>query len=857
MFRTTTLLITLMFWVHTNLQAQCDIVTQLQASYSTSVTASGMPSSLSGITFSITSDFAIDDDVVWDDCIVLVEDGITITIEDGFELSIDDGTIVSPDLGFSWVGFVVEPNAHIEVLDESVICGADIAIDANSASTSTAANYTVDNSHLLNNIVGIEVSNFSVSDHPGVFSGSTISGPENLEGTDSEYGIRVLNVGDAVNDYIISLGSGTGLTDNLIEDLPIGVYALNSLAWVRNTEFENITFLNSTLDGTAVLANTTGTVVGRITVGGGATRKCSFTDCRIGVDVLDYETVNVNDNDFLVGSGAMFRAVVVAGTTEELGVVQNTISGFDDIAVFLDQNSPSFETQVRLNNIVGTFGTTRGIYMDEHTGIYEISNNDVSDVNRAIIVQSSSAGTGGTAEIEDNDIEFSYPGTPAVFGAGILIAESDDIDVFINDIIGNCAAPCSTATTSNRNIRGIYQFSSEEIRLYANSTSNCGAGIFVQENSNASVAGCNYMNTCFTGFAFDEIDPGEYGEDISGTYYVNGAAGSTTIPSDNQWDTYEWKVIMVDGGAVLTSTEWLHRNTAGSAYDLLTTEMFPTPPATSPPSPIVTNVGTPCDGSSLRMAGSVSEPSSASSLRLLDSLEIYDASDISNDLYEVLLSCANGHQCPDDSLAQAWTEWTNLAELLDVHTAIANRQTDAARTALNSLAPINALEECYMRVLNIKANVVDSAAAEPLSTDLTQFLTASERTYLEDVVYNQPYSATRGASMWAQSLLGVLEIEDGWQETPSARRAESPSSALSLFPNPASTTQAVRIGSEELKAASHIVATDMYGHRVLSLPIDQWGNEGLNFAVPGMYQVALLDAQGRPIKTGMVFILAQ
>lgn len=162
-----------------------------------------------------------------------------------------------------------------------------------------------------------------------------------------------------------------------------------------------------------------------------------------------------------------------------------------------------------------------------------------------------------------------------------------------------------------------------------------------------------------------------------------------------------------------------------------------------------------------------------------------------------------------------------------------------------------------MRALDIKTNVVDSAASDPMVTDLTQLLYASERAYLEDVVYNQPYSATRGASMWAQSLLGVLEIEDGWQETPSARHAESTSSVLSLFPNPASSFEPVRIGSEELKVASYIVATDMYGHRVLSLPVDQWGNEGINFAVPGMYQVVLLDTQGRPIKSGMVFILAQ
>lgn len=730
MLRNTTLLIALLTLIQWTLQAQCDIVTQPSAFYSTSVTASGMPTSLSGITFQIVSDFAIDDDVVWENCVVWVDDGITITVEDGFELSIDDGTIVSPDLGSSWVGFVVEPDAHMEVLDESVVCGADIAIDANSASTSTPASYTVDNSSLLNNIVGIEVSNYSASDHPGVVRGSTISGPENLEGTDSEYGIRVLEIGSTTSDFLLTIGAGSGSTDNLITHLPIGVYALNANLWIRNTDFDDITFLNSTLDGTAVLANRTGLAESRLAVGGGVLRSCTFTDCRIGVDALGLETVNINDNVFQVNTGAMYRGIVIAQTTDTIGVVNDSISGFDDMAVFLDQNTPEI-TFVRLNDIDGTLGTTRGIYMDEHTGTYEINANIINDVNRAIIVQSSSAGTGGTAEIEDNDIEFSYPGTPAVFGAGILIAESDDIDVFINDIIGNCAAPCSTATTNNRNIRGIYQFSSEEIRLYANSTLNCGAGIFVQENSNASVAGCNYMETCFTGFAFDEIVTGEYGEDISGTYYVNGAASSTTIPSDNQWDTYEWKIVMVDAGANLNTTQWLHRNAAGSAYDLPTTEMFPVPPASSTPFPNVQNTGTPCDGSSLRMAGGDAESSATSSLRLMDSVEVHDATDITNDLYEVLLSCATGFQCPDDSLADAWIQWTNLEELLDIHADIAKGSTDSARISLNTLTPINALEAFYLNVLDIKANVVDSAAFEPMATDLTQFLTASERAYLE------------------------------------------------------------------------------------------------------------------------------
>lgn len=60
-----------------------------------------------------------------------------------------------------------------------------------------------------------------------------------------------------------------------------------------------------------------------------------------------------------------------------------------------------------------------------------------------------------------------------------------------------------------------------------------------------------------------------------------------------------------------------------------------------------------------------------------------------------------------------------------------------------------------------------------------------------------------------------------------------------------------------MKLANQIVVTNMLGKRVLDLSVEQWRIEGWNFTVPGMYQVSLLNAQGRPIKTGMVFILAQ
>ena len=711
---------------------------------------------------------------------------MTITIKSGYELIIEDSCIITPN--GSWVGFVVEPGAKISISEGSTICKAEIAVHADSDGGSLA-NYDIRNSFMYQNTVGLRVANYTSGAHPGIIGGTTIDG----EGV-GEYGIQVEEVGDALfNDIRI----GAGSTNNVIRDLPIGVHCLNAVTRVRRTEFYDIQSVSPTLNGYAIQAQRVGSFPCQLVVGGGLSNACTFEDCRVGVDVSQHNTVNVNDNTFGATTGTFERAMNITQCTDTIFVTNNTISGYSDLAMFFDSNT-SDSLIMKKNEITGTLGATRGIFVDEHTGYMEIRLNTISDVNRAVIVQNLDV-SGAQGIVLKNTIAFEYDGLPSAFGVGILSVESDDLEIGKNTVTGSCS-PCLTASATNRNIRGIQQFSSERNLLYENTIRDCGAGIFVQEVSTGSRAYCNALMDCYTGFAFEDIVTGEYGENIGGDYYINGATGGSSASSDNQWYGNVWKGVMAstdaDFGSGVDFTYWVFRDASGAQYQMEpTTDIFAATLGQLPDT-IISNTGTACTADTMaRIGGSYGAAEiSEELLAVLDSLlAIGDGAALPLDIYWMTHSCYESGECPEMNLIDQLAELTNIGDFVSLEQLFVDGALGDAQTIIDDIMPVNLAEELLLDVSQIHHNVLERSELDSSSSDLSAMLTTAEMEYLDSLVYTVPYVETQKASLLAQSLLGITVIEDGWDGMSVKFVSPHYVTDLRVIPNPVGSGESVFI----------------------------------------------------------------
>lgn len=775
--------------------SQCTLSDTTLSIYVTSVTISSMPSLLSGVGIEIDTDFDIDADVTWDNCQVLAETGISIVVKAGFELSILNGSLVTTKA--FWHGIDVEPGGKL-TLNGSVICGADDAIESLNAGSSTPAEYDIQNSFLLRNINGLVVSNFNAAAHPGILRGTTISGPDNLIGTNSQRGILVTDVGTGATGLTI----GGGSTNNLIEDFPIGIDIDESTVSIRQTDFDNIQPSVSPLNGTAIRAITL--VPNELNVGGGTAFACTFRNCKYGIDVSGYETVNINDNTFTsTAVGLQVVPVNVRFTSNTLNVGDNIVDRYTNVAIDLDQNNLSM-MRVRDNEITGNLGSTRGINVDEHTGELDIKFNIVSDVYRGIITQSVSLGA-FTGVIDDNEIGFEYSGSgpPAI---GILVAESDYVLILGNDITGNCASGTCT------DIRGIQQWESTDVAIFENSVYDCGGGAFVRGNSAGSQIFCNLFENVHSAIVFDDINPGEYGEFVSSTLYkMIGIPSGSSVPTDNQFVAYTNNIFQTGSGILSNTTiqtDLYYRNTP-SQYDYTS---IVTIILASEPDLVLSPIGAPC-APSLRMGADSSLVEHAD---VVDSLLLLaDPSLIPVYIYEHLQRVVRNNDLGNDINTTRLIDLTNLVLIQDLieSTTLDSIEIDGLLSTISAIIPVNETESFYKNVLAIRANAMKRVMNGSMVADV---LTPSEYGYLDSIVYELPFERTLGSSILAQSVLGITYIPDGWVIAEEPKQAQSIGRSLAVFPNPGEDFVSV---SNIPQDASELMVVSILGEVVMRTPI--------------------------------------
>jgi hypothetical protein len=799
-----------------------------------------MPATIIGQHFLITGPtFTIDDNTTWRDCDIEAASGLTIVVTAGNELIIESNTLIAPDN--TWEGIVVQPDAKVTVRTNSIICGADVAIFANSDFFSTPADFEVTNSELRRNRIGIQVLNYDAADHPGIFQGSKIFGPTTIEGLPCEVGIYAGLIGNTSYDGLIVDG---GSTRNLFQNLATGIYSNNSTITVRNCDFDTITYLNPTYSGVGVEALCQPSTSAIANIGAGASFANTFDDCRVGVRAINFDVANINDNSFF-GSGTplvMQKAVFVSGTKDITFINNNTISDFTDLGIETDLTSGTLK--IRFNVITGEFGNTQGIKADDHINELDIRGNEISQVNRGITFQNIVlGGTAGT--INDNVIDFEYA-TGLNTAVGILSVNSDEFLVSGNTITGNCTGACTSGSAFNKEIRGILQSSSETTLVRENVIIQCGAGLYVLDNSTASNARCNEFNDCFSAFVMDDVMGGQYGENILGTFYMNGQDGSTTIPSDNLWIGGSHQMSATGFTSLFAVTNWLYRNSA--PYDI-TSIIAPS----LCPLPVVSNTGVPCDPTP--RLGEIDGDYDTNEIVYLDSiLQLGNGTQIPLDVYELLWSCASGASCPPDSLIESLLSLTSIEQIQQLDSLLDLDQFDSVNSILANINPVNSVEQWYQTVYQINtAALINMHADGSAVTDSMQFyLTSEDLQLLDSIVFKVPYEEALGASIKAQSILGITLFHDNWDDE-EVKFGQLPNKSVKVYPNPVVRGNNITIADLPTNAA-HLQILDQFGRIYYDEQLES-PNVRTNIKVSGLYLIQLLDENGVVLETSKLIIL--
>jgi parallel beta-helix repeat protein len=786
-------------------------------------------------TFTVTGTFTFDAAQVGMDA------GATILVDPGATLTITNGTLVTAGKLSMWNSIEVAPGAQLFISNGSTICGAEKAITANSLLSASSANYSVTNSSLIANRIGLYVSNF-LNPHPGIFTGNLVQGNLLPDGSNSETGAMLFNVGDGLDGVVIGNASSP---PNTFTMLAYGIQGQDVSLVARNSVFSTIQPLASVGGGFGITANSPS--VQRIVIGGGVLTSNTFRDCLFGVFTNNYDQVDISDNILTATALGLFESgISVNRSTTGVATIDNNIDMFTDIAMKFDNNSPS-HLIVEDNTIVGTFNDTRGILIDENVGQLSVFLNDVSDVWRGIGMQSVDiASTAGV--IRDNLVSISYPGSGDA-AIGIYSIESNDLAIDDNEISGNCTLPCTTSTAFNRNVRGILQWSSQSNVVSKNEITECGAGIYVRGNSTNSTAVCNDLVTCYSGFVMDNVAPNEYGTFIGGTTYVTG--GGTAGPSDNQWSnpiTGIAPVRILLNNSDLMSTIWNYRNLTPE-YDYALVPPVLIGPSSAPTGNL-TNLGMPC-------TPPYPEPrlgdfDAATMQHILDSLYLLnDGSAIPLTVYEFLVFASK--EGSTDPSTNGLIALTNITALEGVESALAENDPVSALGNLGSIAPVNTLEVHLVIVLSIKATamVAQGNDTEPLT--LLEYVSPADRAYLESLVFTLPLEETLGASILAQSMLGYTIIPDGWTDgfVKVASSEVNPSEVLIIYPNPSQGTQVVVLLPE---LTNVLEVFNNVGELVKSYPAENLTGGTLQIdadkLAPGMYQIVARAASGAIISQG-------
>jgi hypothetical protein len=755
---------------------------------------------------------------------VAIRSGAIIHVLSGNQLRINESVLTN--FGDLWQGIVLEPGATL-LVDNSSICGAVLAVQANNDPLFSATVLDIRASLFKLNYENIRISNQqTVTPYPAYVVGNHFEGGPLMSSlyTQTVTGIVVTDVGDA---SWVMVGDAASVADeNLFTDMERGIDLVNSNALVFNNSFER-------MSDYGVHAIINGPYVAWLRVGSSTDLSNRMTDCRVGVYARLYDSVQVSDNVMVRDEGLFERGIEMTYIREGIIIGENELRDFSDRGIYLHENpapggSPDFQATVNSNTLLGpALPGVRGVDVFDIGTELRVRRNDIRRVHRGITVNQAPAGT--QVRVDSNLVRYRYLTADGLSpAAGIVLQAVNAPLVYHNTIGGNCAAPCSVPTATTGRIRGMQLFATSDARVFSNYLEEGGAGLYILQANTSGNAVCNQFHDTYSGVVWDLLPTGGFGIPLLGTFRVIGAP--TTIASDNTWTSslpapFEPIRSFSINGSLANTVQWYHRSAA--TFDFPAgTNLFA---GGTPLSPIVGSPSSICDSlaifgeSAFTGGGSESDFGGGDSSAelseawesLLDAESSWDNPSLA--LYRYLEQAY--HQGLAHPKVEAALDRTQIRELAGLKAAWRSADIDGASSILYALSPTNATESGLQQLWQIRLAAEQEGRPGQYSSDELEVL---HNWAVED--------AWQTGSAWVmdQGMLGRSELPGVWNlESEIENRLALNSTPVILYPNPAQDIVFVA-GRDQ---ASALIITDMQG-RV-------WVRE----AVPAQEQVAISVAE--------------
>lgn len=353
---------------------------------------------------------------------------------------------------------------------------------------------------------------------------------------------------------------------NVIEKRDFGIRAANSHLSVYNNTFRLLTQNpNITFSGVGIFATGLPVQAASLVAGGSAVNEGNtFTDCKIGIDVLRRVDLTCVKNSFsnssLQGTGD-FAVGVFNCNLRTIHIAENEISRWTT-GIWLLENPQATalieKNYINVNplsntalNTINTYGIRIENALLRRMDLV-IRENKVSRCRSAIQTINLQP-LNQRPSIRYNEIGFDFLTSVLAAGThyGIRVLNSPDMDVrvnTINRIFGNSnGGPLPTAALGSK-LQGIHVELSDNNHVSDNVMNRLGSGIWMESVNLASKITCNQLIRCWDGIYLNNAVIGDqYAGDANDNRYAATPNGAHCLNADI-------------AGNTATATNWEYRN---------------------------------------------------------------------------------------------------------------------------------------------------------------------------------------------------------------------------------------------------------------------------------------------------------
>ena len=796
-------------------------------------------SNLFGLHVTINGNFTINQNVVFKECWIHMTPCASITILSGNSLTVDSTCVTGklPGIvGRRWRSIKIFSNGGLTVINNSYISDADTAVHS-----INGGKFFIDESYLTDNLVGLRYSAYNLT-HPGVIRNTHIIGSNALDSaclgtqTVSVCGIHV------IDNYSVTIGdAGVNALTQTIEKQMDGIFIQRSSVTVIGTRISDINYGTSPANA-CIRAHSTGS--GNYTLKVGEVSSSVGTNCRLdnsdaGMLVYNGYNVDVYNSKFdtLATLGIAINPLY---SNKTVNIKHNTftdcVNANSEFVVYVN-DVPGATVEIDTNefNHSAPYFNGRAIFGKEivTSASWKIAGNKIRNKYQGIRLGNTDA-----ARILSNEIT----GLDTSKGAyGIYIANSSKASIEENTLKGNLVLSSGVAPAGI-----IIDAPSTLAGIYCNTLDTLGHHIYIYSDANFDY---------FDVFA-NNLNTGSRGITVKGDGGVLtgciGQQGDNSINSfaDNYWSGpfggNRWLYADSCGSVGAPLTIFTMRSNAGydasgiyNGTNILGINFITITDTTSAPL-------FDCSGYGARHGENRSLLDWQSDAFFEDSPENilyhYQAQRYKY-LIEINQTLASGDLAFLEEMSS-----TNIPLWYQIQAQIASNDLSAFNELLNTIQPVNELEELYLSFYTI---YLDKLTEEEF------VLADSERDFITYVSGLCPniYGKIVG---YAQSWLGI-ETEPSEEQctNQNSRLAEAQTlkqTNFKAYPNPSPSNTFFTLRGIVNSENAQLLIYNLFGRKVKSYDLKKGNFDVKDRLEEGIYFIHLYQ-DNQPVQSQKMLIL--